>query len=243
MVLVRLQKYLSQCGVASRRHAEKLISSGEVLVNGKVVTTLGTKIDPGADVVQVEKRVLKPSVLGVALFHKPVKVVSTLSDPEGRPSVADYMTKQQRSYFPVGRLDFDSSGLVVMTNDGEMAEQLLHPRYGFQRVYEVEVKGWVGEAVLNRIEHGVKLEDGWLRVKVKGLKRTPDKTLLQISLGEGRNRVVRRLMEKIGYPVEKLKRISHGPFRLGNLKPGQIKKLSEKEYSFYKGRIARKAKV
>ena len=241
MVLVRLQKYLSECGVASRRAAERLILEGEVRVNNQVVLEMGVKIDPACDEVLVGKRLIRPWVKGILLLHKPTGVVSTLHDPGGRTTVGDYLTKHFRSYFPVGRLDYDSSGLMVLTNDGELAEQLLHPRYGFERVYEVEVQGHVPEAVLNRIEHGVRLSDGFIRARVEGLRRGHDDTLIRLSISEGRNRVVRRLMDKLGFPVIKLKRISHGPFRLGSLKTGQVRKLTEKEYRQVKERISRKA--
>ncbi|RIL09028.1 MAG: hypothetical protein DCC75_07505 [Proteobacteria bacterium] len=158
--LLRLQKFMAQCGVASRRKCEELIAGGKVAVNGKVQTKLGTSIDPRRDRVSVSGKPVRPVERGVLLLHKPIKVVSTMHDPEGRPTVAHYLSKHYRSYFPVGRLDFDSSGLVVMTNDGDLAERMLHPRYGSERVYIVEAQGSVPRRILETLSQGVKLEDG-----------------------------------------------------------------------------------
>ena len=238
MAGVRLQKYLSQCGVASRRKAEELIRAGAVKVNGRVITELGSRIDPERDEVQAGKRAVKPRPKGVILLNKPVGVVSTLSDPQGRRTIADYISTHYRSYFPVGRLDYDSCGLMVLTNDGELAEVLLHPRYGFERVYEVVVKGRVADRVLWRIERGVRLEDGLVRARVNLICRNEETSTLRVAIKEGRNRIVRRLMERLAYPVQHLMRLSHGPFRLGSLKPGQIRRLSEREYRRFKARIS-----
>lgn len=236
---MRLQKYLSECGVASRRHSEELITEGKVEVNNKVVTELGTKIDPFHDQVRVSRRIIKPPPRGIILLNKPRGVVSTLSDPEGRPTVADYMTKHYRSYYPVGRLDWDSTGLMIMTNDGEMAERLMHPRYGFERTYHVRVEGIASEVVLQKMEAGVRLEDGIIKARAKFLSRDQDSCWLEITVSEGRNRIVRRLMDKLRHPVMKLQRVSYGPFKLGNLQVGSIRKLTEKEYRFYRERVMR----
>ncbi len=237
MELIRIQKFLSQCGIASRRHAEELILEGRVKVNGKVISEMGVKIDPSKDVVKVGNRVLQPVHKGIVLLNKPARVVSTLSDPEGRPTVADYLTAHYRSYFPVGRLDFDSTGLVIMTNDGELAERLMHPRYGMRRVYEVKVKGNMSEETLGALETGVRLVDGIAKAEVKLLGQEDDATALLVTVAEGRNRLVRRMMEKVGHLVKKLKRVQHGPFKLGSLQPGQIRKLTESEYAFMKKRV------
>ena len=230
MSLLRLQKYLSQCGVASRRHAEEMIREGRVRVNGVVVSEMGTQVDPAKDVIKVGNRVVHAAPRGILLLHKPRGVVSTLSDPEGRPTVADYLTTHYRSYFPVGRLDFDSSGLIVMTNDGELAERLLHPRYEFKRIYEVRVHGWVADETVEKLAQGVRLPDGMVKADVNIVGRDQDASTLLVTISEGRNRLVRRMMEKVGHDVKKLKRISHGPFKLGHLPPGGIQKLTEREY-------------
>lgn len=236
---IRLQKFLSECGVASRRHSEELITDGRVEVNNKVVTQLGTKIDPQHDQVRVNRRIIKPPPRGIILLHKPRGVVSTLSDPEGRPTVAHFLTKHYLSYFPVGRLDWDSTGLMIMTNDGEMAERLMHPRYGFDRTYRVRVEGIVSETALQKMEQGVRLEDGMVRAQGRFISRDEDSCWLEITIAEGRNRVVRRLMDKLRHPVMKLQRVSYGPFKLGNLQPGAIRKLTEKEYRFYREKVMR----
>ena len=254
---IRLNKYLAECGVASRRRADELISEGRVTVNGAVVNVAGSKIDPLTDRVLVNRRPVKPQPKGMLLMHKPKGVVTTMSDPEGRRCVADYLSKRYRGYYPAGRLDWDSSGLVILTNDGEVADALMHPRYGAQRTYHVRVEGGVSEIVCQKLLKGVMLEDG--QVKVDSISiidgegrrsktqtsrsgsprlRTPDegeepestKTWLEIAIYEGRNRIVRRLFDSVGHPVVKLKRVSHGPCKLGSLPPGQIRALTEREF-------------
>ncbi|RMG42015.1 MAG: rRNA pseudouridine synthase [Candidatus Dadabacteria bacterium] len=237
MFMLRLQKYLAQCGVASRRKAEELIAEGRVRVNGKRVTTPGTKIDPAKDRVQVGRKILKPEKPGVILLNKPRGVVTTKSDPGGRRTVADYLDRRHASYVPAGRLDYDSSGLVVLTNDGELAARLTHPRYGIKRVYELRVRGVVSEKTVNRIKKGVRLSDGLARADIEILRNDGKSTWLRATLTVGKNRIVRRLMEKLGHPVVKLKRISHGPFKLGRLRVGEIQKLKQREYLKFKNAL------
>ena len=227
---VRLQRYLAMCGVASRRRSEELIRDGHVRIDGVVVTDFGVKVSPGAQTVTVKNKPVHPLPKGIILFHKPIHVVSTMSDPEGRPTVADYLTPQYRSYFPVGRLDWDSTGLMVFTNDGELAEHLLHPRFESEKVYQVEVQGRMPAGVLDRIERGITLEDGPIRAKVAIREDRDKSTLLELRIKEGRNRIIRRLMQHVNHPVIALTRTSMGPFRLGTLRPGQIRKLPEREY-------------
>jgi 23S rRNA pseudouridine2605 synthase len=234
---IRLHKFIAESGLASRREAERLIVAGKVTVNGQVIKELGTKIDPVRDKVRVGKRIAVQPERGILLLNKPRGVVSTLSDPEGRPTVADFLTKKYESYFPVGRLDWDSTGLMIMTNDGEVAERLMHPRYGFERTYEVRVEGSVSAATCNRIESGVRLEDGNVSGKVRLISNEEGASWLEIIVTEGRNRVIRRLMEKLGHPVIKLRRIAYGPFRLGKLPSGQIRKLTQKEYMSLRKKI------
>ena len=231
---VRLQKYLAECGIASRRRAEVLIERGRVSVNEKTVTELGTRIVPGVDQVRVKGRLVLPEEKGIILLNKPRSVVTTMDDPEGRPTVADYISKKYASYFPVGRLDWDSTGLVIMTNDGELAEKLLHPRYSIERTYEVLVQGSVSYDIANKVERGVMLEDGLARGKARVIDHPQDQesdaTWLEVTLTIGKNRIVRRMFEKLGHPVIKLHRVKHGPFKLGPIRSGGIKKLSEREY-------------
>jgi 23S rRNA pseudouridine2605 synthase len=227
---VRLQKYLAECGIASRRNAEEEIRMGNIRVNNIVVTELGVKIIPGKDLVHVGRRVVRPAHKGVLLLHKPRAVVSTLSDPEGRPCVGDYLTTHYRSYYPVGRLDFESTGLVVFTNDGDLADRLLHPKFGIVRSYDVRVAGDFTERLVERARKGVMLSDGPAYASIEIVKQAQKYTWLRVHITEGRNRYIRRLMERLGHPVDKLKRIGHGPFRLSTLLPGQIRRLTEEEY-------------
>ena len=225
---------------ASRRHAEELIQEGVVKVNGKVVTVLGTKVDPDRDQVVVGKKLVVATQKGMAIFHKPRGVVSTMSDPEGRPSIADYLNKQVKGYYPVGRLDWDSSGLIILTNDGELADALMHPRYGIKRVYHARVEGSVSERTLEKLSKGIKLADGFARAEASIISNDDKSTWIELTITEGRNRLVRRMMDKLHHPVMKLQRISHGPFRLGKQKAGEIRKLTEKDYKQLRTRILSK---
>ena len=234
---VRLQKFLAECGVASRRQSELLITEGRVKVNGKVVTKLGTQIDPTVDKVVANGVHLKVQNKGIILFNKPRFVVSTMFDPEGRPCVADYLTKQYRNYFPVGRLDWESSGLIILTNDGEMADRLMHPKYEVERSYEVRVEGDFNKHTAIKLEKGVKLEDGKAFGIAEYISSDANSTWIKVTVKEGRNRLVRRMMQELGHPVIKLRRISHGPFNLKRLQPGEIRKLLDKEYKLVREKV------
>jgi len=227
---IRLQKYLAQCGIASRRKAERLIKQGEVSVNGETALVLGVRVNPDQDEILIQGRPLKLVPKGIILLNKPRGVVSTLSDPNGRRCIAHYLTKHFKSYFPVGRLDTDSSGLIILTNDGDLAERLLHPRFELQRRYLCEIEGFITSAVIQRLESGVRLHDGIAHADIELSYRDQNSSKVFVTVKEGRNRLVRRMFEKIGHPVLSLKRLSHGPFRLGGLKSGEIQKLSEREY-------------
>lgn len=227
---IRLNRYLAQCGVCSRRAADELIEEGRVRVNGTVVSSLGTKIDPNSDVVKVGNRVIRSAKPGVILFHKPKNLISTLSDPEKRPCIGDYLGKNREGFVPVGRLDFESTGLVVLTNDGDLADRLLHPRYELDRVYEVRVSGVVSEKTLRRLQRGVHLEDGVVRAEVSIKQTQADATWLKVIIRSGKKRVIRRLMEHVHHPVLKLHRVSHGPFHLGKLRRGEMMALPEEKY-------------
>lgn len=226
----RLQKILSQAGIASRRTAEDLIRSGRVKVNGRVVSELGTRADPTRDRITVDGRSALPGRLHYYAFHKPVGMVSTLADPEGRPAIGDVVRGLRTRVFPVGRLDYESSGLVLLTNDGELAQRLSHPRFGVPKVYRVKVRGHPDERALNRLRRGIRLEDGLTApadVLVEGqLER---KTRLMITLHEGRQRQIRRMCEAVGHPVDRLSRIAIGPVRLGSLPAGELRQLRESE--------------
>jgi 23S rRNA pseudouridine2605 synthase len=239
MADVRLQKFLAECGIGSRRTMEQFITEGRVRVNGQVVTKLGSKIDPEKDKIEVNRRRVQVAPKGIMLLNKPRGVVSTLSDPEGRRSVADFLTKHYRSYFPVGRLDWDSTGLMVLTNDGEVAERLMHPRYGFERVYHARVEGSVSEELLAKMQRGVRLADGPVQATGMILRNDEKSTWVEVKIHEGRNRVVRRMFDKLGHPVMKLKRVVYGPFKLGNLQAGQVRVLTRKEYEDARRKVMR----
>lgn len=231
MALVRLHKYLAECGIGSRRKMEKYIVEGRVGVNGKIIKDLGTKIDPSTDRVEVDHKPVRSAIKGIVLFNKPRGVVSTVDDPEGRPTVTDYMTKKYKSYYPVGRLDWESTGLIICTNDGEVAERLMHPRFGFKRVYHARIEGSITTGTIEKLGRGVRLADGPAKAEVEILSGDQKSTWVEVTVEEGRNRLVRRLFERVEHPVMKLKRVAHGPFTLGKLEPGEIRPLTEKEYS------------
>ncbi|MFN8389199.1 MAG: pseudouridine synthase [Bdellovibrionota bacterium] len=235
---VRLHKYLSQSGVASRRESEKLILEGVVRVNGRVVSELGTTVNPEEDMVSVRGRTVSPQTKSLYLFFKPLNVVTTMSDPEGRPSLGDYARQLPEKTFPVGRLDFDACGLLLLTNDGDFAERLLHPRYEEPRVYWAQVDGEVRDDTFERLLRGVHLEDGRgaaTRVtKISralfetriGIRRSPGYCdYLEITVQEGRKHFVKRLLAAVGHSVLRLCRVRYGEFDLGRLRPGDLRKI------------------
>lgn len=229
---VRLQKVLAAAGVASRRVCEDLITKGRVRVNGKVVTELGSRIFPEVDQVQVDNRPIQldPDRVYIA-FHKPRGVVSTMADENGRPCLADYFVGFDR-VFNVGRLDAETTGLILMTNDGEMANQLAHPSYEVQKLYVAKVRGKITRVEMQKLLDGVKLEDGLQKAdSARVIDQNEQSSLVEIVLHSGKNRIVRRMFEAIGFPVLDLTRKSFGPLRLGNIKPGQFRELSKLEVS------------
>lgn len=236
MLQVRLQKVLAQAGVASRRKSEEWIRKGWVEVNGKVVTQLGTKINPHTDEIRVRGRLIRtePKDKVYIIINKPKGVITSTSDPQGRPVVTDLLPPLSERVYPVGRLDYDSEGLLLLTNDGQLAHRLMHPRFGVEKVYLVWVKGRPAESELQQLRDGIELEDGWTAPAIVRLLRVKERggecdSLCRIQLHEGRNRQVRRMFDAIGYPVLSLKRIQQGPLQLGDLKPGQFRFLSKKE--------------
>lgn len=231
---VRLQKLLAHAGVSSRRQAEQLIQAGLVTVNGEVVTILGTRVQP-QDKVAVRGRVIAVSVedLVYYLLHKPTGVISSAKDPQGRKTVVDLLKAVPQRVYPVGRLDYDTSGILLLTNDGELAHRLMHPSYGVEKTYRVGVKERPSEAALNQLRKGVLLEDGKTApAKVREISRVGEGSLynIDITIHEGRNRQVRRMFAQVGYPVVTLKRIRFGPVELErSLSPGKYRPLNEKE--------------
>jgi 23S rRNA pseudouridine2605 synthase len=238
---VRLQKVLAAAGIASRRACEVLISEGRVEVNSEVVTEQGRRVDPEHDVIRVDgARIPPPRRHRYLVLNKPRGVVATMDDPEGRRTIADLLAEpadrrtarslKNERLFHVGRLDTDSEGLLVLTNDGEFAHRLAHPSYQVPKTYVVEVTGVLSEQTVRRLRRGITLDDGPVRPSsVKIISSVGDKTLLKITLQEGRNRIVRRTMEAVGHPVRRLTRIGIGPVRLGNLKVGEYRELTREE--------------
>lgn len=228
---VRLQKVLAGAGLGSRRACEELIAAGRVTVDGVVVRELGVRVDPKRAVVHVDgQRVQLDTSLVTLAFNKPAGVVSTMSDDRGRPSLAPYVADRPERLFHVGRLDAETEGLLLLTNDGELANRLAHPSHGVRKTYLATVKGRVRPAVGVRLRAGVLLEDGPVEVdSFRVLDTTGSQTLVEVVIHEGRNRIVRRLMDAVGHPVLRLVRTQIGPVRLGNLKPGATRELTRKE--------------
>jgi 23S rRNA pseudouridine2605 synthase len=228
---IRLQKVLAAAGVASRRACEVLISEGRVEVNGKVVTEQGRRVNPDTDVIRVDgSRIPPPRRHRYLVLNKPRGVVSTMDDPEGRRTLADLIPERQGRLFHVGRLDTDTEGLLLLTNDGEFAHRLAHPSFEVPKIYLAEVAGVVGRDVLAKLRSGITLEDGPVRpVAVKLVSTAGDRSLVKITLHEGRNHVVRRTMEAVGHPVRRLSRTGIGPVRLGTLKSGEFRELTGAE--------------
>jgi 23S rRNA pseudouridine2605 synthase len=229
--LVRLQKLLAQSGVASRRKCEELMLAGEVEVDGEVVTRLGTKVDPTTAVVRVSGKRLPPvSAHAYLVLNKPRGVVSTMSDPEGRPTLADFVADRPERLFHVGRLDTDTEGLILLTNDGDFAQRLAHPSYEVEKTYVAEVEGRVDKGTVRELLAGVVLEDGPVDVRrARVVSSTADRGIVELVIHEGRNRIVRRLLDQVGHPVRRLTRTAVGPVRIGSLKAGSLRELSVDE--------------
>jgi 23S rRNA pseudouridine2605 synthase len=217
--------------VASRRRAEALIAAGRVSVNGAVVRELGARADPRRDTIVVDGEPVRVTrERRWLVLHKPRGVVSTLADPEGRPTVADLLAGVGRRVYPVGRLDVNSTGLLLLTDDGELAARLAHPRHEVARVYHAKVRGGLDPAALSRLRRGVRLEDGRTApARVRILERLPTKTWLELTVREGRSHLVRRMCDAVGHPVEKLARVRLGPIGLGTLPAGAWRDLSPRE--------------
>ncbi|GED08333.1 pseudouridine synthase [Cellulosimicrobium cellulans] len=228
---VRLQKVLASAGLGSRRACEELISQGRVEVDGVRVTELGVRIDPERAVVHVDGMRLQLDSSRVTLaLNKPRGVVSTMHDPDGRPSIAELVADRSERLFHVGRLDADSEGLLLLTNDGELANHLAHPSHEVAKTYLVTVRGKVPGNVANKFLHGIELEDGVVRADAyRVVDQVADQTMIEVVLHSGRNRVVRRMFEEVGFPVTRLVRTRIGPIALGNLRPGTTRVLGRTE--------------
>lgn len=227
----RLQKIISAAGVASRRHAEKLITDGRVSVNNVVVTEQGVKADASKDIIRIDGKVIsvEKTKLYIAL-NKPAGFVTTLHDPQNRPTVVDLLSDVPERVYPVGRLDYDSRGLLLLTNDGDFAQKIQHPRFQKPKVYKVKIQGHPSREQLKQLGKGVKLDDGLFKPENIKLEKINDKSCwLQLTLREGRNRIIRRGFEAIGYRVASLSRESIGDLKLDGLKEGTWRHLTKKE--------------
>ncbi len=226
----RLQKVLAQAGVASRRECEELVREGRVEVDRDVVTELGTRVDLQRQEIRVDGELIARPTMAYFAVNKPTGVVSTARDPAGRPRVIDLLPPNAPRVFCVGRLDLATEGLILVTNDGELANGLTHPRHGVEKIYQVQVAGQLEGDVLTQLHRGIHLADGFAHVKHVRIKsRQKRSTILEMVLDEGRNREVRRLLARVGHKVQRLKRVAVGPVRLGDLPTGAVRQLSKKE--------------
>lgn len=228
---MRLAKYLARQGVASRRKSEELIAEGRVSVNGNIIKEQGFKIDPLQDKVEVDGHMLQTADKVYLLLYKPAGYISSVSDPWGRPVVTDLIKEEKnRRIYPVGRLDLDTEGLLLMTNDGDFANIIIHPRYKMDKKYEALVQGKVTKDAIKQLQKGILLEDGMTApAGVHVLKHSSDKTLLEVIIHEGRKRQVRRMLEAVGHPVIHLKRTEVGFLTLKGLKDGEYRYLNSQE--------------
>lgn len=228
---VRLQKVLAAAGIASRRASEQLIDEGRVEVNGRVVTEQGLRVDPDTDVIRVDgSRIPAPRRHVYLVLNKPRGVVSTMEDPEGRRTLTDLLERRRERLYHVGRLDTDTEGLILLTNDGEFAHRMAHPSWEVTKTYLVEVEGVLDKKTIARLSKGVTLEDGPVRPdRVKLVSTAADRSMVVVALHEGRNRIVRRMMDAVGHPVRRLSRTAIGPVRLGQLPVGESRELTREE--------------
>ena len=230
-MLERLQKILSHAGIASRRAAEEIIIAGRVAVNGKVVTELGSRADPAQDRITVDGKALRSEgVRSYIVLNKPVGYVTTLKDPQGRPVVTDLLKGVKERVYPVGRLDYNTEGVLLLTNDGELANRLAHPRHEVEKEYMVRVRGSVAPEQLQHLGAGVDLEDGRsASAAVKLSRESENNTWISITIHEGRYRQVRRMCEAVGLSVVRLKRVRYGILEAGDMKPGEFRFLTPAE--------------
>ena len=228
---IRLQKVMAAAGIGSRRACEKMIEEGRVSVNDEVVLEQGRRVDPETDVIRVDTMRINTAAGNVYLaMNKPRGYVTAMSDPEGRPTVGDLVADRVERLFHVGRLDADTEGLLLLTNDGELAHRLSHPSYEVPKTYLAEVLGPMARDVGKRLREGVQLEDGIVRVdSFKLIDSTSNKVLLELVLHEGRKHIVRRALAEVGHPVQQLVRTAVGPVQLGAQKPGKIRVLTRDE--------------
>jgi 23S rRNA pseudouridine2605 synthase len=229
---VRLQKVLAAAGVGSRRACEELIAAGRVEVDGRVITEQGLRVNPATAVIRVDGLRVPTEQSGLVYFalNKPARVVSTMQDPQGRPDLSHYVKDRSERLFHVGRLDADTEGLLLLTNDGELANRLTHPRYEVAKTYVAEVEGPLARDVGKRLRQGVDLPDGVVRIdSFRVVGQAGSRIMVEIVLHEGRKHVVRRVLDEVGHPVKRLVRTRFGPIALGTQRPGRIRPLTREE--------------
>jgi len=228
----RLQKVLAEAGIASRRKCEELITAGRVQVNDQVVTTLGVKVDPGQDAIKVDGRPIRKQSKVYVLFNKPKGVITSAEDPEGRKTVTDFFKHLKERIYPVGRLDYETEGLLILTNDGEFAHLLTHPKHHVPRTYLATVKGVPHGTLLDKLSQGIMLDDGMTapaEVEYQDVSPEKNEAVIKITIYEGRNRQVRRMFDAIRHPVIKLKRVQFGPIQLTGVPRGKSRPLTAQE--------------
>lgn len=228
-MIARLNRYLSMCGIASRRKADQIVSEGRVRVNGLVVKELGYRVDTEKDTIEVGGEVIRPERKRYVVLNKPPLYLTTLKQ-EGKKTIQELIKGIPERVYPVGRLDYDTEGLLILTNDGELANTIIHPRYKLPKVYVALVKGKIERKTLEKMIRGTRLEDGFARPdRVKIIKYEAQNTLVEITFHEGRNRLVKRFLLKFEHPVLRLKRIAVGPVRLGALPRGRWRDMTDEE--------------
>ncbi|MCX5849052.1 MAG: pseudouridine synthase [Deltaproteobacteria bacterium] len=227
----RLQKVIAAAGIVSRRHAEKLISDGRVSVNNVVVNELGVKADAAKDIIRIDgKTISVEKIKHYIVLHKPAGFVTTLHDPQNRPTIADLVRDVPERVYPVGRLDYESRGLLLLTNDGDFAQKIQHPRFEKPKIYRVKIQGRLSKVELTKLAGGIKLSDGIFKPENVKIEKTNDKSCwLRLTLREGKNRIIRRGFEALGFRVAVLVRDAIGDLKLGNLKEGMWRHLTGKE--------------
>ncbi len=233
---MRLQKFMAQCGIASRRKSEEIIASKRVKVNGVVITELGYKIDPLTDIITVDgKRVKNREKKIYIMMNKPKGYVTTVSDEFNRKTVLDLIKGVKERVYPIGRLDFDTSGLLLLTNDGELAYKLIHPKFEVVKTYIATIAGKPSDEALERFRHGLEI-DGYVtsEAEIEVLSSVNDKSVVRIQIHEGKNRQIRKMCDKIGHPVTSLKRIAIGELELGTIKKGCWRFLNDNEIEYLK---------
>jgi 23S rRNA pseudouridine2605 synthase len=228
---VRLQKVLAAAGAGSRRHCEEMIAAGRVEVDGEVVRRFGARVDPEHQVIKVDgRRIAASENLVYLALNKPAGVLTTMSDSRGRPTIADYLGDRGERLFHVGRLDYDTEGLILLMNDGELAHRLAHPRYGVLKTYLADVAGPLPRDLGRQLTTGIRLSDGSASAdRFRVVEQAGGRALVEVTLHEGRKHIVRRMLAEVGHPVRRLVRIQVGPVKLGSLRPGTTRKLSTRE--------------